>query len=158
AGAGWVDYEREMASADGAFTTVDTRSSDPALIYFTSGTVGNPKMVLHTHASYPIGHLTTGKFWLDLGPDDLHLNLSETGWAKAAWSSFFGPWNMGAALFVQDARGKFTAAETLQLLASFPISTFCAPPASGPSARSASSRSTGETPPPPRPAGAATGT
>jgi acyl-coenzyme A synthetase/AMP-(fatty) acid ligase len=128
AGAGWLDYEREMAGQAGAFTTLDTAASDPALIYFTSGTVGNPKMVLHTHASYPIGHLTTGKFWLDLGPDDLHLNLSETGWAKAAWSSFFGPWNMGAALFVQDARGKFNAAETLQLLASFPITTFCAPP------------------------------
>jgi acyl-coenzyme A synthetase/AMP-(fatty) acid ligase len=128
AGAGWVDYEREMAGADAAFTTVDTRSSDPALIYFTSGTVGNPKMVLHTHASYPIGHLTTGKFWLDLRPDDLHLNLSETGWAKAAWSSFFGPWNMGSALFVQDARGKFSATETLDLLESYPITTFCAPP------------------------------
>jgi acyl-coenzyme A synthetase/AMP-(fatty) acid ligase len=127
-GAGWVDYEREMTAADGAFTTVDTRSSDPALIYFTSGTVGNPKMVLHTHASYPIGHLTTGKFWLDLRPADLHLNLSETGWAKAAWSSFFGPWNMGAALFVQDARGKFSATETLDLLENYPITTFCAPP------------------------------
>jgi len=127
-GPGWVDYEREMRAADAAFTTADTRSSDPALIYFTSGTVGNPKMVLHTHASYPIGHLTTGKFWLDLRPDDLHLNLSETGWAKAAWSSFFGPWNMGAALFVQDARGKFSATETLDLLESYPITTFCAPP------------------------------
>ena len=128
AGGGWLDYEREMSAAAGGFTTVDTRSADPALIYFTSGTVGNPKMVLHTHASYPIGHIITGRFWLDLRPDDLHLNLSETGWAKAAWSSFFGPWNMGAALFVQDARGKFNAAETLQLLESYPITTFCAPP------------------------------
>jgi acetyl-CoA synthetase/medium-chain acyl-CoA synthetase len=70
----------------------------------------------------------TGRFWLDLKPGDLHLNLSETGWAKAAWSSFFGPWNMGAALFVQDARGKFSAMETLDLLQSYPITTFCAPP------------------------------
>ena len=125
---GWLDYERVMSAAEGGFATVDTRASDPALIYFTSGTVGNPKMVLHTHASYPIGHVITGRFWLDLRPDDLHLNLSETGWAKAAWSSFFGPWNMGAALFVQDARGKFNAAETLQLLENYPITTFCAPP------------------------------
>jgi acyl-coenzyme A synthetase/AMP-(fatty) acid ligase len=125
---GWLDYEQLMSGAEGGFATVDTRASDPALIYFTSGTVGNPKMVLHTHASYPIGHIITGRFWLDLRPDDLHLNLSETGWAKAAWSSFFGPWNMGAALFVQDSRGKFNAAETLQLLESYPITTFCAPP------------------------------
>jgi acetyl-CoA synthetase/medium-chain acyl-CoA synthetase len=128
AGSSWIDYETEMARQDGVSSTVDTAADDPALIYFTSGTVGNPKMVLHTHASYPIGHITTGKFWLDLRPDDLHLNLSETGWAKAAWSSFFGPWNMGAALFVQDARGKFSAAETLDVLEQYPITTFCAPP------------------------------
>jgi acyl-coenzyme A synthetase/AMP-(fatty) acid ligase len=125
-GDGWLDYEREMAG--GKWAGVDTASADPALIYFTSGTVGNPKMVLHTHASYPIGHQITGRFWLDLRQDDLHLNLSETGWAKAAWSSFFGPWNMGAALFVQDARGRFSAPETLDLLERYPITTFCAPP------------------------------
>jgi acyl-coenzyme A synthetase/AMP-(fatty) acid ligase len=124
---GWSAYEREMEDASSP-RRVDTASSDPALIYFTSGTVGNPKMVLHTHASYPIGHVITGRFWLDLRPDDLHLNLSETGWAKAAWSSFFGPWNCGAALFVQDARGRFSATETLDLLQSYPITTFCAPP------------------------------
>jgi acetyl-CoA synthetase/medium-chain acyl-CoA synthetase len=125
---GWLSYESELRDADGGSGTVDTASADPALIYFTSGTVGNPKMVLHTHASYPIGHQITGRFWLDLRPDDLHLNLSETGWAKAAWSSFLGPWNMGSALFVQDARGRFNASETLDLLDSYPITTFCAPP------------------------------
>src|SRR5207302_3005030 len=125
---GWRSYEKELEAASGHYREVDTRSSDPCLIYFTSGTVGNPKMVLHTHASYPIGHQVTGRFWLDLRPDDLHLNLSETGWAKAAWSSFFGPWNMGAALFVQDARGRFSAGETLDVLERFPITTFCAPP------------------------------
>jgi acyl-coenzyme A synthetase/AMP-(fatty) acid ligase len=125
---GWLSYEREMATTSGYHQAADTGSSDPALIYFTSGTVGNPKMVLHTHASYPIGHVVTGRFWLDLRPDDVHLNLSETGWAKAAWSSFFGPWNQGAALFVQDARGRFRADETLDLLERYPITTFCAPP------------------------------
>jgi acyl-coenzyme A synthetase/AMP-(fatty) acid ligase len=125
---GWRSYDQEVDAASGHYQEVDTRSTDPCLIYFTSGTVGNPKMVLHTHASYPIGHVVTGRFWLDLRPDDLHLNLSETGWAKAAWSSFLGPWNMGAALFVQDARGKFNAPETMQLLEDYPITTFCAPP------------------------------
>ncbi len=125
---GWRSYDREVEAASGHYREVDTKSSDPCLVYFTSGTVGNPKMVLHTHASYPIGHVVTGRFWLDLRPDDLHLNLSETGWAKAAWSSFLGPWNMGAALFVQDARGKFNAPETMQLLEDYPITTFCAPP------------------------------
>jgi acetyl-CoA synthetase/medium-chain acyl-CoA synthetase len=124
---GWLDYGHELADA-GQPRLVDTASSDAALIYFTSGTVGNPKMVLHTHASYPIGHEITGRFWLDLRPGDLHLNLSENGWAKAAWSSLFGPWRMGAALFVQDARGRFNAAETLELLEHYPITTFCAPP------------------------------
>jgi acyl-coenzyme A synthetase/AMP-(fatty) acid ligase len=124
---GWLDYGAEVTAA-GSPRQVDTRSGDPALIYFTSGTVGNPKMVLHTHASYPIGHRITGRFWLDLRPDDVHLNLSETGWAKAAWSSLFGPWNMGAALFVQDARGRFSAGETLDLMERYPITTFCAPP------------------------------
>jgi acyl-coenzyme A synthetase/AMP-(fatty) acid ligase len=104
-------------------------ANDPCLIYFTSGTVGYPKMVLHTHASYPAAHTqVTGRYWLDLHPTDLHWNLSENGWAKAAWSSFLGPWGNGAALFVQDARGKFNARETLELLAKYPITTFCAPP------------------------------
>ncbi len=98
------------------------------MIYFTSGTVGYPKMVLHSHASYPIGHTITGKYWLDLRPSDLHWNLSETGWAKAAWSNLFGPWNMGASIFTYDGRGKFSARETLEFLQRYPITTFCAPP------------------------------
>ncbi|HEX8997804.1 MAG TPA: acyl--CoA ligase [Ktedonobacterales bacterium] len=106
-----------------------TRASDPCLIYFTSGTVGYPKMVVHTHASYPVGHTAvTGRYWLDLTPDDLVWNLSEMGWAKAAWSNFFGPWGNGAAIFVQDARGKFDGKATLATLAEYPITVFCAPP------------------------------
>ncbi|GHO44681.1 acyl-CoA synthetase [Ktedonospora formicarum] len=125
---GWCNYERLVTEASPEFTGPKTRSDDPCLVYFTSGTVGNPKMVLHTQASCPIGHTITGKYWLDLNENDLHLNLTENGWAKAAWSSLYGPWSMGAALFVQDARGKFNALEILELLHTYPITTFCAAP------------------------------
>ena len=124
----WTDYHQVVDEASPAFTGPKTRSDDPCLVYFTSGTVGYPKMVLHTHASYPIGHTITGKYWLDLHEDDLLWNLSEMGWAKAAYSNLFGPWVMGSAMFIQDARGKFNAIETLEMLHKYPITTLCAPP------------------------------
>jgi acetyl-CoA synthetase/medium-chain acyl-CoA synthetase len=125
---GWVNYARAVASAMSTLKRELTRGDEPMMIYFTSGTVGYPKMVLHTHVSYPIGHIVTGKYWLDLKPDDLHWNLSDTGWAKAAYSNLFGPWIMGAAMFTFDGRGRFDARQTLELLERYPISTFCAPP------------------------------
>jgi acetyl-CoA synthetase/medium-chain acyl-CoA synthetase len=125
---GWVNYARVVASATTNLKREPTRGDEPMMIYFTSGTVGYPKMVLHTHVSYPIGHIVTGKYWLDLKPTDLHWNLSDTGWAKAAYSNLFGPWAMGAAMFTFDARGRFDARQTLHLLEQYPISTFCAPP------------------------------
>ncbi|MBV9230767.1 MAG: AMP-binding protein [Chloroflexi bacterium] len=124
----WTSYHTIAAEASPLFKGPKTNSDDPCLVYFTSGTVGYPKMVLHTHASYPIGHTITGKYWLDLHRDDLHWNVSEMGWAKAAWSNLFGPWVMGAAMFIQDARGKFDPIETLEILNKYPITTFCAPP------------------------------
>jgi acyl-coenzyme A synthetase/AMP-(fatty) acid ligase len=124
---GWVSYDR-VASAPATLKPEPTRGDEAMMIYFTSGTVGYPKMVLHTHVSYPLGHVITGKYWLDLKPTDLHWNLSDTGWAKAAYSNLFGPWIMGAALFTFDGRGRFDARQTLELLERYPISTFCAPP------------------------------
>ena len=127
--AGCVGYHPAVDIATLTWYDRRTVASDPCLIYFTSGTVGYPKMVVHTHASYPVGHtVVTGRYWLDLTPDDVVWNLSEMGWAKAAWSNFFGPWGNGSAIFVQDARGKFDGKATLETLAKYPISVFCAPP------------------------------
>jgi len=124
---GWHGYERLIAGSEPA-ARIETRSDEPALVYFTSGTTGMPKMVLHTHASYGLGHQVTGRFWLDLRPGDLHWNVSDTGWAKAAWSSLFGPWSCGASLFVQHTPGKFQPADVLTCLAEYPITTLCAAP------------------------------
>jgi acetyl-CoA synthetase len=104
-----------------------TKSSDPLLIFFTSGTTGNPKMVLHDH-SYPLGHAVTAELWQDLRPTDLHFTISDTGWAKSAWGNLFGQWIAGAAVFVYDVRGKFDPAEIPPLLEKFAITTFCCPP------------------------------
>lgn len=110
------EYEDLMTSASPELPHPMNLSSDPLMIYFTSGTTGYPKMVLNTHASYPVGHDITGRFWLDSRPTDLHWTLSDTGWAQAAWTSLFAPWNMGAAIFIWDYRGRFDAAATLRML------------------------------------------
>ena len=123
---GWLDYHGALAVQSPEFDTVDSAAADPAMCYFTSGTTGYPKMCLHAH-SYGLAHQTTGKYWLDLTPDDLHWNCSDTGWAKAAWSSYFGPWYQGAALFVHHTQG-FSPRRTLELLAQYPVTTFCGAP------------------------------
>ena len=124
---GWVYYTDAVASASEQFETARTRSDDNCIVYFTSGTTGFPKMALHTHASYPIGHQVTGKYWLDLREDDMHWNVSDTGWAKAAWSSYFGPWSMGAAQFIHHT-DRFDPQKTLELLSQYPITTMCGAP------------------------------
>ncbi len=124
---GWTCYTEAVENASDAFETARTKSDDNCLVYFTSGTVGMPKMALHTHASYPIGHQVTGKFWLDLKPDDLHWNISDTGWAKAAWSSYFGPWNQGAAQFIHHTN-RFDPKKTLDLLSHYPVTVMCGAP------------------------------
>ena len=127
-GPDWTDFDTGVARASDNFDPPPTLADDPGIIYFTSGTTGPPKMVLHTQASYGMGHRITGELWLDLHPGDVHWNLSDTGWAKAAWSSFYGPWQMGACVFAAAASGKFDPEAALNILANYPITTWCAPP------------------------------
>jgi len=122
----WLDYAQITAAASADFATADTAADEEALCYFTSGTTGYPKMAMHAH-SYGLAHITTGRYWLDLTENDLHWNCSDNGWAKAAWSSFFGPWNCGSALFVHHAQS-FSPTRTLELLQTYPITTFCGAP------------------------------
>jgi acetyl-CoA synthetase len=123
---GWRSYE-EAEGADDAFTADGpTRTDDPFLLYFTSGTTAKPKMVLHTHQSYPVGHLST-MYWIGLRPGDIHLNISSPGWAKHAWSCFFAPWNAGATIFIPP-QGRFDARKTLEAIVRCQVTTLCAPP------------------------------
>lgn len=119
----WEDIKDQGIDAEAA----DTRPDDPLFLFFTSGTTGMPKVVVHTHISYPLGHLTTAS-WIGLRRDDLHYNISQPGWAKFAWSSFFAPWNIGAALFAYHHQGRFQPQSTLKQIEKHGITTFCAPP------------------------------
>jgi len=126
---GWVSWADGLAAAeDGPPEAEPTRSDDPMLLYFTSGTVAYPKMVLHTQASAGIGHQITARFWQDLKPTDLHWTVSDFGWAKAAWGKLFGQWALGAANFLWDVRGKPDFELMLRLLGEHGVTTFCAPP------------------------------
>src|SRR5262249_32541580 len=121
----FTPYEDALA-APAMLEQVRTRATDPLLLYFTSGTTAKPKLVLHTHQSYPIGHLST-MYWLGLREDDTHQNISSPGWAKHAWSSFFAPWNAGATILAYNAM-RFAPAQTIAILREHHVSTLCAPP------------------------------
>ncbi|MGH8140333.1 MAG: AMP-binding protein [Steroidobacteraceae bacterium] len=103
-----------------------TLATDPLLLYFTSGTTAKPKLVVHNHVSYPVGHLST-MYWLGLRPGDVHLNLSSAGWAKHAWSSFFAPWNAEATIVMMNC-ARFDAAQLVRELVRCEVRSFCAPP------------------------------
>jgi len=124
--AGWHDIA-EAAAASAAFTPDgDTLASDPLLIYFTSGTTSTPKLVLHSHQSYPVGHLST-MYWIGLQPGDVHWNISSPGWAKHAWSCFFAPFNAGATVFVYNY-ARFSAKSALEVICRCAVTSLCAPP------------------------------
>lgn len=123
---GWLSYDAKER-ADSAFAADGvTQSSDPMLLYFTSGTTAKPKLVLHDHRSYPVGHLST-MYWIGLQPGDIHLNISSPGWAKHAWSCFFAPWNAGATIFIFN-QPRFDAKALLATLERCRVTTLCAPP------------------------------
>jgi acetyl-CoA synthetase len=101
-------------------------NDDTSLMYFTSGTSGNPKMVIHDF-TYPLGHIVTACFWHNLHPDSLHLTIADTGWGKAVWGKLYGQWIAGATIFVYDHE-KFTPADMLRMIQDYRITSLCAPP------------------------------
>jgi acetyl-CoA synthetase len=123
---GWHRYEDAYEAAAEFAPEGETSATDPLLLYFTSGTTARPKLVLHSHQSYPVGHLTT-MYWIGLEPGDIHLNISSPGWAKHAYSCFFAPWNAGAGVFILN-QSRFNAPALLDALAAYGVTTFCAPP------------------------------
>jgi len=123
---GWVGFVGTAGLSDQA-EAAPTRADDPLFLFFTSGTTGLPKVVTHTHFSYPVGHLSTAA-WVGLRPSDRHCNISQSGWAKFAWSSFFAPLSVGATLVVYQGGGRFASGPLLAALAREQVTTFCAPP------------------------------
>jgi acetyl-CoA synthetase len=123
---GWTAYSESYSATIGFAPSESAGGDDTLLLYFTSGTTAEPKLVEHTHLSYPVGHLST-MYWIGLQPGDVHLNVSSPGWAKHAWSSFFAPWNAEATILVVN-QPRFDAAALLQTMADESVTTFCAPP------------------------------
>ena len=123
---GWLSYDQAYGSGVRFDREGTTRADDPLLLYFTSGTTAQPKLVEHSHVSYPVGHLST-MYWIGLQPGDVHLNISSPGWAKHAWSNVFAPWNAGACVFLYNY-SRFDPARLMAEMDRCGVTTFCAPP------------------------------
>ena len=123
---GFHDWHKEWMDAPTFVRPKKNNNDDTMLMYFTSGTSGEPKMVAHDYL-YALGHLTTGVYWHNLAPDSIHLTVADTGWGKAVWGKFYGQWFAGAAVFVFDHE-KFTADKILRQIEKYHITSFCAPP------------------------------
>ncbi|MBC8569613.1 AMP-binding protein [Zongyangia hominis] len=124
---GWFNFDAEVEKADEHLERVETKVTDYMLLYFTSGTTGYPKMVIHDHY-YALGHIITAKHWHNIHADDVHLTVSETGWGKAVWGKLYGQWFAASCIFVYDFAGKFVPADLLHMIEEHRITTFCAPP------------------------------
>ena len=124
---GWIDYDQGIAQAKPEFTMPHIDNSDVMVCYFTSGTTGMPKMVVHDYR-YPLGHILTAKFWQDLHPGDLHFTHADTGWAKTSWGKIYGQWLCEAAIFVYDYDSKFNPTDLLHVIERHRVTVFCAPP------------------------------
>lgn len=124
---GWLDFKSGIAIAPPfASQRVLAKNSDISLLYFTSGTTGNPKMVAHNF-TYPLGHIVTALYWHKVSENDLHLTVADTGWGKAVWGKLYGQWLAGAAVFVYDHE-KFDPVDLLSVISKYKVNTFCAPP------------------------------
>ena len=123
---GWVDFNTGVRAASEDFARRETRSLDPMLMYFSSGTSGNPKMVLHD-SEYAIAHLVTAKHWHNVDPEGLHFTIADTGWGKAVWGKYYGQWLMEACVFTYDF-DRFHPAEILSLIGKYRVTTLCCPP------------------------------
>ncbi len=123
---GYIDFRNSYIGCADEFTRVPNDVKDPMLLYFSSGTTGMPKMILHNYA-YPIGHILTAKYWQHVEEGKLHLTMSDSGWAKFAWGKIYGQWICGAVIVAYDNE-KFNAKNTLELIQEIKLTTFCAPP------------------------------
>ncbi len=123
---GFLDFNKGIAEAAPFTPPARPHNSDISLIYFTSGTAGEPKMVAHDF-TYPLGHITTAAYWQNLTPNDIHLTVADTGWGKAVWGKLYGQWIVGACVFVYDHE-KFTPHALLEMMIKYKVTTFCAPP------------------------------
>lgn len=125
---GWVSFHQGVEQATLFVKPEKVNSNEDIMIlYFTSGTTGQPKMVIHDF-TYPLGHITTAKYWHNLHEESVHLTVADTGWAKAVWGKLYGQWIVGACVFVYDFEGRFIPDDMLRMISTFKVTSFCAPP------------------------------
>ena len=125
---GWADFHRGVENAAPFMRPAAVNTNEDIMIlYFTSGTTGQPKMVIHDY-TYPLGHITTAKYWHNLHEKSIHLTVADTGWAKAVWGKLYGQWIVGACVFVYDFEGRFIPEDMLHMISTYKVTSFCAPP------------------------------